>query len=65
MKKLYKREKYLRRLRGFYHETDIIKVLTGLRRCGKSSLMELVCQELLEEGIPERNILFISLQKRG
>ena len=65
MKKLYKREKYLRRLRGFYHETDIIKVLTGLRRCGKSSLMELVCQELLEGGVPERNILFISLQKRG
>ena len=35
MAKLFKREKYLSRIRGFYHATDIIKVITGLRRCGK------------------------------
>ena len=32
--KLYKRENYLKRIRGFYDATDIIKVLTGVRRCG-------------------------------
>ena len=31
---IYKREKYLRRLRGFFHDTEMIKVITGVRRCG-------------------------------
>ena len=65
MPKLYKREKYLSRMRGFYHAKDIIKVLIGLRRCGKSSIMQLVCKELIKEGIPKENILFINLQKKG
>ena len=38
--KLYKRENYLKKIRGFYHDADMIKVLTGVRRCGKSSLMQ-------------------------
>lgn len=65
MTKLYKREKYLSRIRGFYRATDIIKVLTGLRRCGKSSIMQLIAMELVKEGVPRENILFISLQKKG
>ena len=52
-------------MRGFYHANDIVKVLTGLRRCGKSSIMQLVCKELIKDGIPKENILFISLQKKG
>ena len=32
--KLYKREKYLSRIRPFYEEEDLIKVITGVRRCG-------------------------------
>jgi predicted AAA+ superfamily ATPase len=32
--KLYHRERYLERLRPFYHDDDIIKVITGVRRCG-------------------------------
>ena len=39
MGKLYYRENYLKKLRGFYDDTDMIKVITGVRRCGKSSLM--------------------------
>lgn len=35
---LFKRENYLQKIRGFYHAADIIKVITGVRRCGKSSL---------------------------
>lgn len=63
--KLYKREEYLRRLRGFYSATDIIKVITGIRRCGKSSLMHMVADELISSGIPSASIYFLNLDKRG
>lgn len=43
---LYKRENYLKKIRGFYHETDIIKVISGVRRCGKSSIMLMIADEL-------------------
>ena len=61
---LYKREKYLSKIRGFYHECEIIKVLTGVRRCGKSSIMNLVIQELLVEGVSKDNILYFNLDKK-
>ena len=61
---LYFREKYLRKIRPFYHETEIIKVITGVRRCGKSSLMHMVMKELLESGVSEDNILYFNLDKR-
>lgn len=64
-KKLYKRENYLSKIRGFYHANDLIKVITGVRRCGKSSILQMIVQELLEEGIQERQIVFIDLEKRG
>ncbi len=35
---LYFREKYLKKIRDFYHDTELIKVITGVRRCGKSSV---------------------------
>ena len=63
--KLYKREKYLKKIRGFYHETDIIKVITGIRRCGKSSIMQLIIEELIDAGINNENIIYINLDKRG
>ena len=65
MAKLYAREKYLSKIRGFYHATDIIKVITGLRRCGKSSIMELISKELVKNGVAKENIIFIKLDKRG
>lgn len=63
--KLYKREKFLKRLRPFYDFPDIIKVITGIRRCGKSSLMETIKDELLAKGIKESNIIYINLDKKG
>lgn len=65
MSKLYKREKYLSKMRGFYHATDLIKVITGLRRCGKSSIMELISDELIASGVNKENILFLKLDKKG
>lgn len=63
--KLYRREKYLSRMRAFFHADDLIKVITGIRRCGKSSLMETIAEELKESGVSERNIIYIDLDKRG
>ena len=63
--RLYKRENYLKKIRGFYHDTDIIKVITGVRRCGKSCLMETIAGELTEAGIASENIIYLNLDKRG
>ena len=63
--KLYRRENYLKKIRGFYDAGDIIKVITGVRRCGKSSLMQTIADELRENGIKEENIIFIDLDRRG
>jgi hypothetical protein len=63
-KDLYKREKYINKIRGFYHESEIIKVLTGVRRCGKSSVMNLIAGELIESGVKQENILYFNLDKK-
>ena len=64
MDKLFKRENYLKKIRGFYHDTEIIKVITGVRRCGKSSLMEIIKSELIEGGIPTENIIYLDMDSR-
>lgn len=64
MDKLYKRELYLNKIRGFYSDAETIKVITGIRRCGKSSLLETIVEELKENGIEEKNIIEINLDKR-
>lgn len=64
MEKLYKRELYLSKIRPFYNDEDMIKVLTGVRRCGKSSIMQLICNELIENEVSKNNIVYINLDKR-
>ena len=61
---LYSREKYLSVLRPFYSDRELIKVVTGVRRCGKSSLLELVRKEIQSHGVAEANILSINLDQR-
>ena len=61
---LFIREKYLRKIRGFYDSADIIKVITGLRRCGKSSLMEMIRMELINTGIDASHIIYLDLELR-
>ena len=63
--KIYKREKYLKKIRGFYHDTDIIKVISGVRRCGKSCLMQMIADELTDNGIPQDNVFFYNLDRYG
>ncbi len=62
--KLYRREQYLRKIRPFY-DADLIKVITGVRRCGKSCLMECIANELRERGVAEKDIVYLNLDKRG
>lgn len=61
---LYIREKYLKKIRGFYNDTEIIKVITGVRRCGKSCLMTTIKDELLKSGVSENNLIWLNLDDR-
>ncbi|MDD4083743.1 MAG: AAA family ATPase, partial [Sphaerochaetaceae bacterium] len=56
-----KREVYLKRLRPFYN-SEMIKVITGMRRAGKSVLMLQIIEELKEQGISKDNIIYINLE---
>ena len=60
----YRRENYLKRIRNFYNDGSIIKVITGIRRCGKSTLLKTIVEELQEKGIPEKDIIFIELDRK-
>ncbi len=53
---IIERETYMRRIRPFIGK-DIIKVLTGIRRSGKSVMLELVKKELRDNGVNESNFL--------
>ena len=64
MDNIFMREEYLNKIRGFYH-SDIIKVVTGIRRCGKSFFLLSVIKDLKNNGVPESNIININLDKRG
>lgn len=58
---IIKRDKYLNELIGWKH-TDLIKIVTGIRRCGKSFLLfTLFHQHLLESGVDESHIIEIAL----
>lgn len=62
--KYFKRESYLQKIRGFYNDTEIIKVITGVRRSGKSCLMRTIAQEIQENGVSPDNIIYLDLDKR-
>lgn len=48
--RLFPRENYLKKIRGFYHDDEIIMVISGVRRCGKSRLMQCIAEDLRAEG---------------
>lgn len=55
------RDIYLRALLQ-WREKDVIKVITGVRRCGKSTLMELLKRELRSQGVADDHIVHINLE---
>lgn len=58
---MIKRELYMNRIRPFIG-TDLIKVMTGIRRCGKSVMLKLIQQELLESGISPTQFISINFE---
>ena len=55
------REIYLSKIRPFYNQ-DLIKVIMGIRRCGKSVLLLQIINELKEKGIEEKQIIYINFE---
>lgn len=61
---IFHRDYYLNKIRGFY-KSDLIKVVTGIRRCGKSCFLQSVIEDLKANGVLEKNIININLDKYG
>ncbi|NLN73682.1 MAG: ATP-binding protein [Bacteroidales bacterium] len=57
------RELYLQKLRQL-RDQNIIKVITGIRRCGKSTLLEAFKNELISNGVSKQNIIFLNFEER-
>ena len=58
---LKNRSHYLEKLIEF-KDTDFVKIITGIRRCGKSSLMKLMIKHLLDNGIEKNQIIQINFE---
>lgn len=58
---MLKREIYLKEIRDFYN-SNLIKILVGIRRCGKSIILEQIIQELKEQGIDNEHIIYINFE---
>lgn len=61
MNELINRPEYLNQLIE-NKDVDLVKIITGIRRCGKSSLLDLFHQYLLHTGVPEDNIIHMNLE---
>jgi predicted AAA+ superfamily ATPase len=62
LQSMIERERYLRQLRG-YRDKPLIKVLSGVRRCGKSTILRMFCEELLTSGtVTEEQMTIINFE---
>lgn len=60
-KNLIRRETYLKKIEACKN-SDFVKVITGIRRCGKTSLLYSIAEELKNDNVPQSNIIFISFE---
>lgn len=63
-RELKKRDLYLNKLIAF-QDTEPVKVVTGIRRCGKSSLLKLMRQHLIENGVREEQIIAMNFESHA
>ena len=62
---MIQREIYMNKIRGFIDQPEVVKIITGLRRSGKSVLLELIQQELLTRGITKDQVLAYNFEDMG
>lgn len=55
------RQEYLEKLQNWKNE-QVIKVITGIRRCGKSTLLKMYKEQLLEQGVATEQIIFLNFE---
>lgn len=58
---MVKREQYLEWIRPFY-DSEMVKVITEIRRCGKSTIMKQIIEEISRNGIADDHILYINFE---
>ena len=58
---MLKREMYLSRIRGFY-DSDLVKILVGIRRCGKSVILNQIINEIKEKNTDEEHIIYVNFE---
>lgn len=63
-KKMYERNYYLDKIRGFY-DSDLIKVISGIRRSGKSCFLLSIIDDLKKRGVADKDIIYLNLDNRG
>ena len=59
---MLKREFYLNKIRDFYYVNSLIKVLCGLRRSGKSVILQQIMEEIKENGVKDDHIIYINFE---
>ena len=57
---MIKRKHYIEKIRGFY-DSDLIKIITGIRRCGKSVVLNQIKEEIEQDG---KNVLFLNFEDK-
>ena len=59
---MLKRSYYLNKIRDFYYVNSLIKILCGLRRSGKSVILQQIIEEIKEDGIKNDHIIYINFE---
>ena len=59
---MLKREYYLNKIRDFYHINSLIKILFGLRRSGKSVILQQIIEEIKSSGVKDNHIIYINFE---
>ena len=61
---MIKRELYMQKIRPFI-DTEVVKVITGIRRCGKSVMMQLIQKELQANGISDKQFISVNFESKA
>ena len=59
---MLKRDYYLNKVRDFYHVNSLIKILCGLRRSGKSVILQQIIEEIKTSGVKDDHIIYINFE---